>query len=59
MIDQNVITLMRHVDNENSESERACNTAALAAGYTAAQAEACDDGEHKCPTCPWQKKVSA
>ena len=32
-----------------------CQAAAEAAGKTAEQADNCEDGEHRCPTCPWRR----
>lgn len=37
-------------------AEAACQAAAAAAGKTSDQADNCEDGEHKCPVCPWRRE---
>jgi hypothetical protein len=54
-MDHNVNAAARHFDAQESAAEDACARAATLHGLTAEQAETCDDGEHRCPTCPWRK----
>lgn len=44
-----------HIAEEEDANTRACQSAAVSAGKTVEQADNCDDGEHKCPKCPWRK----
>jgi len=44
-----------HFADHEDAATRACQAAAQAAGITDEQADNCEDGEHKCPTCPWKR----
>ncbi|PTT88408.1 hypothetical protein DBR42_09840 [Pelomonas sp. HMWF004] len=39
--------------DHDDAAEAACHAAATAASKTADQADNCEDGEHRCPSCPW------
>lgn len=58
MADLNVSAAARYFDEQEAGAEAACARAATAHGLTAEQAEACDDGDQGCPTCPWRRPVS-
>jgi len=42
-------------DQEDAGTRR-CQEAALAAGITIEQADNCEDGQHRCPACPWRRE---
>lgn len=41
------------IQAEEDANILACGSAAIKAGYTFEQTEECEDGELKCPLCPW------
>lgn len=55
MADHNVTAAQKYFNAQEAAAESACARAATAHGLTAEQAEACDDGDQGCPTCPWRK----
>jgi|GEM_PF-4113572 hypothetical protein len=55
MIDHNVVSTERTINEEIEAAEHACYIAAIAHGLTQEQADECDDGDKGCPLCPWRK----
>lgn len=55
-MDHNVDAATHHFDGHESASEAACNEEAHRNGFTANQADLCEDGELKCVACPFRKK---
>ena len=55
-MDHNVIAVERYIAWQEDANAAGCWEAAKAHGLTPEQAEACDAGEHDCPTCPWGGK---
>lgn len=45
----------RYIAAQEEAHESACYEAARAHGLTVAQADACEDGQHRCAACPWRK----
>ena len=56
-MDHHVSAAQRLHDDQEAAGELACHAAAQQAGFTSAQADACDNGEHWCPDCPWRKSA--
>lgn len=48
-----------YIADEEAANYAACFTAAERIGIRPAKAETCDDGEFKCPDCPWRAAPSA
>lgn len=39
-------------------NEQACRAAAAANGLPQHKADSCDDGEHRCPACPFRAAIA-
>lgn len=47
---------LNQLEEQEMYAWKDCVEAAQAAGHSVEEAENCDDGEWKCPNCPWKKK---
>lgn len=50
------ISAAKYFGDEDDEMARICYAAAEKNGLTPEEAETCDDGNRKCPECPFLKK---
>lgn len=58
-MDHYVNEAARHFDGQESASEDACNQEAHRNGFTAHQADLCEDGALSCVACPFRKGAAA
>lgn len=54
-MDQNVIAISRHFDDEEAGNEAACFSESAKNGFTKQQADLCDDGVLNCVACPFRR----
>lgn len=54
-MDHNVSAAQRLHDDQEAAADGACQAAAAAVGVTSDQADACNDGDQGCPSCPWKR----
>jgi hypothetical protein len=57
-MDHNVNAAAHYFDAEDSASESACNEEAHRNGFTANQADLCEDGALNCGACPFRKATA-
>ena len=57
-MDRNIIAINHHYAGQEAAAAAACYSAAAYHGLSNSQADACDEGNLRCPTCPFNSPAT-